>query len=253
MRFNPHYTAVYGFKVKLTSIGAITSTGTSFRSVGLYNHCLTASTAARTNKGCPLTTSKFSIVPFLPIMPTRCTVPEIRAWRASGGYCGITCLTNFAACTCPPTFSGPVGAGGGFVVTGRTGTGGRSINLSIKAPSLPVPWSTPRAGSTVTGMDAGSLDGMDVGACAGAVNTRCMAMALGLTAERRATRSSGGSGRGRGGEIVFVHWNCGKWSVNSSGINTATPTSANSADIDRRKPQPLLVGGAISMDCSNTK
>src|SRR5574337_251282 len=45
--------AAYWPRVKLTSTVVTTSTGTPFSMVGLYRHCLTASSAAWISSGCP--------------------------------------------------------------------------------------------------------------------------------------------------------------------------------------------------------
>src|ERR1700687_1954133 len=78
----------YWLREKITSIVVATSTGSPLSSVGLYFHCCTASIAARTSSGCPERTSRDSTEPALEMIACRRTVPEMRVWRASGGYTG---------------------------------------------------------------------------------------------------------------------------------------------------------------------
>jgi hypothetical protein len=74
-----------GERAKLTCISVSTSTGSLFSRYGLYSHCLTASMAACTSIGCPLTRVNSSIEPSLLITALKTTVPWMRAWRAIGG------------------------------------------------------------------------------------------------------------------------------------------------------------------------
>ncbi len=80
--------ASYDLGWKCTCSCNSTETGWPFREVGSYFHCCTALNAAAISSGCPLTTCAWTTFPRSSITASITTVPEMRVWRASGGYSG---------------------------------------------------------------------------------------------------------------------------------------------------------------------
>src|SRR5258707_211447 len=151
--------------------------------------------------------------PFLLIVHSTMTMPEMRALRATSGYCGSTLLIATGALTSPPTRNGASGFGGG---------GASVITPPTTPPTTPpaTPPSTPPSTPPVTpASDACVATGCTFsGTMVGAISWMFLGTSTGFTTCTEAALGGGGGGGGGGGAEATEY--CATWAGEFIGKST---------------------------------
>src|SRR5215831_13762127 len=164
------------------------------------------------------------MVPLAEITAARCTMPEMRACLASGGYTGFGWRTNFACCTLPPMVMRFGGGGASFFTGGGGGGGGAAVGTEpMMPPSTPpgvppatppgTPPTTPAAPELGGGSSSSLIVATSLGTTFGAISlpaSNCRGITFTTFTGGAAAGGGGGGGGGGGATRKIWSWAVGR-------------------------------------------